>query len=162
LIAFVLLLLTGCHATLPDPASLAQRPDDFVLSATVFTATPPEPGAPRARRPARYIVEADETLRAATGQGAGRDTFPPPTRTLTAGQMESLWVVLRESGLLEPGNRYLLDSPARAATDPVAAAIDIAYRGARAHLLVPLDGADAESIAAERLVDELAALSWIE
>jgi hypothetical protein len=158
----LLILLGGCRATLPNPASLAERPDDFVLSATVFTASPPEPGTPRARRPARYIVEADETLRTATGQGSGRDTFPPPTRTLTAGQMERLWVIVRESGLLEPGNRYLLASPARGASDPVAAAIDIAYRGGRAHLLIPLDGADAESIAAERLVDELAALSWIE
>lgn len=162
MIAAVLLVLTGCHATLPDPASLAGRPDDFVLSAMVYTAAPAAPGTPRARRPARYIVEADEVLRVAVGQGAGRETYPPPTRVLTVTQMERLWVLVRDSGLLERENRYLLPSPAWDSTDPVAAEIDVGYRGGRAHLLVPLDGADAESIEAERLVDELAALSWIE
>lgn len=156
------LVLAGCHTALPDPASLADRPHDFVLAATVYAPAPADGATPRARRPARYIVEADATLRTSIGQGSGADTFPPPTRVLSTRQSDRLWALLRDSGLLEPGNRYLLPAPVTEAPGTLAAAIDVTYRGGRAHLLVPLDGADAESLAAERLVDELAALSWIE
>ena len=155
-------LLPACNS-LPDPGALAARPSDFVLAATVYL--PPEAPTPRARarRPARYILEADLRLRTATGRGADEQTYPPPTRTLTRAQADRVWELLRDSGLLEPGNPYLRPSPASGAEgDAPAAGLFVTYSGGRAHLLVPLDAADAESIAAERLIDELAARSWLD
>jgi hypothetical protein len=159
-----LALLAACHAVLPDPASLDRRPGDFVLAATVYG--PPASAEetlrlPRGLRPARYVIEADALLRAALGRGSTNAVFPPPTRQLTVSQMDRLWRLIRDSGLLEPGNSYQTEDIEPATVDKPTASFYVAYSGGRAYLLVPLDRADPESIAAEQILDQLAAWSWI-
>src|SRR5262245_38039155 len=148
----------------PPPPIPEERPQDFVLAATVLTPTDVKTtNLPRSLRPARYIVEADGVLRAAVGAGSTTTTYPPQTRQLTARQMDSLWRQLRESNLLDPGNPSRIDAPEAVARAPdrTTALIFVGGDGRRVTLRVLLDRRTEDAVAAERLVDRLADLAWI-
>lgn len=164
LVLSLLLLPASCRSRIPDPSALAERPDDFVVAAAVYTpALKPEAirALPRAMRPARYLVEADGVLRAAVGPGSDNNTFPPPTRQLTVDQVDRLWRIIRDSGLLEPTSPYLVDNAESVPFDRPTTILYVAYLGGRTYLQVPLDRADPESLATERLLDQMAAYAWI-
>ena len=149
--------LAACRST-PDPSSLGPRPADFALSVTVYG---PGGQAERALRPGRYLVEADGLLRAVARTS---DSFPPPARQLPASEVDRLWSLVRESGLLEPRSRYrvstLVDAGQAPPDGPPVAAFHVEYRGAHAYARVPLDRGSDEAVLAERVVERLAESAW--
>ncbi|MFM9994927.1 MAG: hypothetical protein ACKVU4_03900 [Phycisphaerales bacterium] len=154
-------LWAAACASRPDLSQLRERPEDFTIAVAVHGVRGVR-GAPRAVRPARYVFEADGTLRY-VGSSADRG-WPPPIRTLPPSVQDEFWRLVRDSGLLER------DHPARVygpvSTDPMTvegpvAVFDIAYAGAQARARVPLNGGSDESVLAERILDRLADLAWV-
>jgi len=169
----------------PDPVlTLEEPPDDFALAVTVYS---PVRGrleeTPRVVRPARYIVEPDGVLRTSVGPGAREDTFPPITRRLSEDQIRTLWIAVRDSGLLDGNSTARVRSGADAepvalaVTDPSrtvepdgpgasTAVIYIAHSGERAWYSVRLDGPGVASdplatLSGREIVERLADLSWM-
>jgi hypothetical protein len=168
--AFVLAFLMGCHT--PSSVPYAQvapppqtRPHDFVLAATVIgpTRTVEPVGLPRSLKPARYIVEADGCLRAATGPGSDEQTFPPRSRQLTPRQADQLWRLVLDSGLLDPASPVRVQdvNTIERPTNRTIALLWISYADSATTLRVPLDRAARESLAAEQIVDCLAEWAWV-
>ncbi len=157
----------GCRSNTPPPAPVVaappdERPDDFVLAATVFSPKGMEgKKLPRSLRAARYIVEADGVLRAAQGPGADVTTFPGQTRRLTAREFDALWRMVRESGLL--ASAWRVDDPEQLtrAMDRTTVMMYMGYEGKRVTVRVLLDRSGPEAVAAERLVDRLAEWAWM-
>lgn len=163
------LIGAGCGST---PAAAGDSaPADFSLAVVVRVPeadadawTAADRSAPRAQRPARYLVEADDVLRVMLGPGALPRTFPPPTRRLTRAQVESLWAKIREAGLLTEGEvvsreglgQEFADRPAIVA-EPTAL-LSIRAGRERVYRREVLR----EGSAVYRLTDELAGLAWIE
>lgn len=158
----------GCAATPPTVAD--EAPADFSLAVVVRV---PEAQAdawttgdrtkPRAVRPARYLLESDDLLRAVIGPGGLPRTFPPPTRRLTQAQVESLWARVRDSGLLtgEAITREALGQEFADKPEPVAeptALMVIRADGRRVYRRQVLS----EGSAAYGLTDALAELAWID
>jgi hypothetical protein len=140
-------------------------PDDFWLAVTVLR--PPAEAASRAaayktlpiaNRPARYVVEADRILRAATGSGASEVTFPDQTRQLSDAQFDHLWETLRASSLVKPDNPALVGSapPTPTMLDKTIYIVSFAAAGNRRTLAFD-DAAEAQP-----LIDELAKLAWVQ
>ncbi len=159
------LVLAGC-AGAPDPMLAEDRPADFSLAATVYRPAawrPDDTVLPRALRPARYIVEPDGSLHAAIGAGSNITRYPPTTRRLDPRDMDLLWRLTRESGLLEArtAQRFAGGLEAGPAPGTIRGVFEISLDGRWATLVVPLDRSDLETISAERLVDHLAGLAWI-
>ncbi len=164
--------LCGCSSAPPqkeepEPVVLPERaPEDFTLAVTVMgpAATPEEIDAePRAERPARYIVEPDGVLRAAVGPGATPRVYPGQTRQLTADQVERVWRLVVNTGLLEPGTLTRIEStetffPRR---ERATALIYVRERGEARHFAVRLPVGDVESAGVVQLVDEIAGLAWV-
>lgn len=156
---FVFLLASACSSS-PEPAA-ESVPHDFALSVTVLDrAGDSHPVLTRALRPARYIVEPDQVLRASVGPGSQTTTYPPAIRTLTRAQVTQLWEAVVQGG-------YLTGDPRRQVGDmetrtPVVvrptALLYVAGAGRRRSLQLPLDGADA---ATRSLLDKLAGLAWV-
>ncbi|MCC6970670.1 MAG: hypothetical protein IT434_10660 [Phycisphaerales bacterium] len=160
----------GFRAGTTDSVSLPeQAPEDFALSITVATPDPLRDPSTLARwqRPARYIVEPGGTFRASVRPGARVDAYPPPIRTLSRAQIETLWASVRADSWM---------SEARAGSKAVAspevetmppelqrrsALVWISAAGMRRGVVVPLAGGNAESDAAARLIDQLAELAWV-
>lgn len=178
-------LMAGCSGTGPLPRPQAgpppeSRPEDFMLAVTVLgpgrgsgpvvKATEGETGQetiaatlPRSLRPGRYIVEADGALRAALGPGAEATTYPPRTRQLSPRQVDLLWRLVRDSGLLDPTNPGRIEGPEEALRSPdrTMALFYVGYAGRRVMVRTLLDRSGEESLAAERVVDRLAELAWV-
>lgn len=102
-------------------AEAPEVPTDFSLAITVIA---PPRGAvqpatlPRGLRPARYILEADGTLRVALGAGATRATYPPPTRIINDARRAEVWSRSKALGLLDPDSAFRT-SQSEAGGDPV-------------------------------------------
>lgn len=168
-----LLGIAGCSTSPrplaePEPVVLPDRaPDDFALSITVVgpaSGAEPAEDLPRAQRPARYLVEADGILRAAVGPGSTPRVFPRETRQLNKAQVQRLWRLVGETGLLQPTTLTRIDNtetffPQRARPT---ALVYIHQQGEGSHYAVRLPVGDAESPAVAQLIDEVAALAWIE
>ena len=165
----VAVLLGACRSNTPPPAPVQgplpeERPADFVLAATVYSPKSMERAdLPRSLRPARYIVEADGVLRAAVGPGSETTTYPGQTRQLTPREFDTLWRIVRESGLLDAGSVWRVENPDEVtrASDRTTALVYVGYEGKRTTVRMLLDRSGAESVAAERLVDRLAELAWV-
>ncbi|MBK7403703.1 MAG: hypothetical protein IPJ41_03475 [Phycisphaerales bacterium] len=165
-------MLVGCSSTpivrpKPEAPPLPEHaPDDFTLSITVMgpAATLEEAtAAPRPQRPARYIIEPDGILRAAVGPGATPRVFPGQTRQLDDAQIERLWRLTTNTGLLEPDTLARVENtetffPSR---DRPTALLYIKEDGHTASYAVRLPIGDAESPAVTQLIDEIAAMAWI-
>lgn len=162
----------GCSTSRPVPvAAEAPMPADFSIAIVVRV---PEAQAdayqagdrsePRATRPARYLVEADNVLRVVVGPGALPKIFPPPTRRLTPEQAAGLWAQVRDSGLLTEGetvSREVLG--AEFADQPLevkepTALISLRAEGRRVYRRAALT----EGSAIFRLTDSLAELAWLQ
>lgn len=151
----------------PEPPPLPEHaPEDFTLAITVMgpAATPEEVNAaPRPERPARYIIEPDGILRAAIGPGATPRVFPGETRQLDNAQLERLWRLTTNTGLLDTDTLTRVDNtetffPSR---DRATAILYIKQAGHTASYAVRLPIGDAESPAVTQLIDEVAAMAWI-
>jgi len=161
--------LAACRSNTPPPAPAEaplpdERPADFVLAATVYSPRSMEKARlPRSLKPARYIIEADGVLRAAVGPGSAGTTFPGQTRRLTPAEFDSLWRMVRESGLLDPGSAWRVEDPGEItrASDRTTALVYVGYGGRRTTLRLLLDRSGPEAVAAERVVDRLAELAWV-
>jgi len=154
----------------PDGIALPeQAPADFALSVTVASPDPTRDPSTLARwqRPARYIVEPGGTFRAAVRPGARVDAYPPPIRTLSRAQIESLWASVRADGWMnEPREGSKAISSPQVETLPPevqrrSALVWISADGMRRGVVVPLAAGRTESDAAARLIDQLADLAWV-
>lgn len=171
-LAALLLSLPGCSSTprpLPEPEPVVlpdSTPEDFALSITVVGPSSAETdidSLPRAERPARYLVEPDGVLRAAIGPGATPRVYPRQTRQLDQAQVQRLWRLVGETGLLEPTTLTRIDNteiffPQRSRPT---ALVYIRQQGTGSHFAVRLPVGDAESPAVGQLIDELAGLAWV-
>jgi hypothetical protein len=169
LIMILAAALLGCSSNSPPPPPVEpplpdDRPDDFVLAATIFSPNVAhEARLPRSLRPARYIVEPDGSLRAAIGPGADATTYPGRTRQLTPAQFDSLWRNVRQSGLLDPDNPSREDDPEvlTRSTDRTTALVYVGFEGRRITLRILMDRTSPGSVEAEKLIDRLAEWAWI-
>jgi hypothetical protein len=150
----------GKRAELAAALKGDEPPADFSLAVTVHGdvggAAGAGGGAPAATgQPgsvsARYVMEADWVLRAATGAGVSETTFPAQTRQLTHDQVQRLWWELRDSGLLEGGGARAGERGERGAV------ISYSVAGVR-RTIRPL-AADRPPVS--RIVDRLAELAWV-
>lgn len=171
-LAALLLSLPGCSSTprpLPEPEPVVlpdTTPEDFALSITVVGPSSAETDIddrPRAERPARYLVEPDGVLRAAIGPGATPRVYPRQTRQLTEAQVQRLWRLVGETGLLEPNTLTRIDNteiffPQRSRPT---ALVYIRQQGTGSHFAVRLPVGDAESAMVAQLVDQLADMAWV-
>ena len=100
----------GCASTAPageaaeaagDP--YAAVPEDFTLDLTVLVGRAVSPEvAERKNRPARIVLFADGSLHAAFDERRRAHTVPGYVRTLSRGEMASLWTELRQLGFASP------------------------------------------------------------
>jgi hypothetical protein len=170
LTALLLTLLGACSSPprVAPPAGTPvpqERPSDFVLAATVLAGarTGDPAGLPRSLQPARYIVEADGALRAATGPGSDEQTFPPRSRQLSPREFDQLWALVRDSGLLDPACPARVDDPStiERAGPRTTALLWVSYADTAATLRVPLDRTGPQALPTERIVDRLAQWAWV-
>ncbi len=107
--AVLLIIIAGCAAPAPHGAGPDAAPPDFAL---VFTVTPADAGGPAEpadaaggdplARPAQHILTPHRVLRVAFGTGVHPGLYPPATATLTPGQVNRLWQIIREHDLTTP------------------------------------------------------------
>jgi hypothetical protein len=170
LAAACLALLPACSSPRVEPRPEAtaipeDRPADFTLAMTVYSPASPRVAAtlPRALRPARYIVEPDGSLRAASGPAARAATFPPLARTLTPRQMDQVWRLVRDTALLDPANPARVEDPLTLELSPshTTATLYIAFADRRTSLRLLLDRGSADALSAEQIADHLAALAFL-
>ncbi|MFI4894320.1 MAG: hypothetical protein ACIAQ0_12945 [Phycisphaerales bacterium JB058] len=137
-----LLLVSACRsgpATGPAgviPTGDPRPPADFALAVTVMG----EEGTTGwVLEPARFVIEPDAVLRAATGAGVGPTVYPPRTRRLTDVQINDLYSIITREGL----DRGVGGSPFRMGdTQPAGAWILIevtAHEHRRSTLYLPQD-----------------------
>lgn len=165
-----LLAAAGCTSREAVAARMVSReraPDDFAMAVTVSAPSGSAAGLPRGQRPARYILEADGSLRVATGLGATTGTFPPVTVVLRDAQRQRVWSLVREAGFFDrlPAARTAAGGPDLAEwttprpedpREPVATIAVQFDRERDAYRLVL-----SEEPAAAALIDELAAMAWV-
>lgn len=155
---------TATSVSLPE-----QAPEDFALSVTVATPDPNRDPSTLARwqRPARYIVEPGGSFRASVRPGARVDAYPPPIRTLSRAQIETLWASVRADSWMSepPAGSKAVASPEVETMPPEiqrrSALVWISAAGMRRGVVVPLAAGSPESDAAARLIDQLAELAWV-
>lgn len=159
------LALSGCAGQAPHRAELVAP--DFTIDAVVTLpeGAPRDGSQPRSRRPARYLLQPGGELRAAFGAGVGGDTIPPLARRLTPAEIEDLWSLAEDAGLLEgtPEGRIAWGSTWDAPPTGAAAVVSVSARGRRVHVGRSLGtgmGGGLGSPATERLIDRLAELAW--
>lgn len=145
-------------------------PPDFWLAITVLRAPAETAGRaaayqklPVGIRPARYIIEADGILRAATGSGANVNTFPDQTRQLDDAQIASLWTTLRDSSLVRADHPSRgVEAAVSAIGDKTVYVVSFAAGGTRRVLTMeaaPKPGEGAEEV--RQLVERVAGLAWV-
>ena len=101
-IACTFTLVSACRSGPEEPAGGAiptgetRPPADFALAVTVLG----EEGTTGwVLEPARFVVEPDGVLRAATGAGVGPTVYPSRTRRLTEPQINELYAMVVRAGL---------------------------------------------------------------
>jgi len=159
-------MLSGMVPVESSAATPEQMPDDFTLSITVRAPGVDEAvlaGRPRSERPGRYIIEPDGVLRAAIGPGATPRVFPGQTRRLDDRQMDRLWRLVLETGLLEPGSITRIENTETYFPYPgrSTALISITAEGQTTYFAVRLPVGDAPSRATAQLIEAIADLAWI-
>ena len=151
----------GCAGA--PPGGVTASPRDFSLDALVVVPDGSEasPSAPRSRRPGRYQLAPDGSLRVALGPGVDAETIPALARRLTPAERDELYRLTGEAGLLEddPPGRIAWGGTWQAPPVGASAIVSVTHGGRRVHVGAPL-GARYGSPRVEALVDRLAALAW--
>ncbi|MEZ6244028.1 MAG: hypothetical protein R3B57_13410 [Phycisphaerales bacterium] len=155
------LLATGCAT--PTPIDASGAPEDFSIDALVVIpdGAEPTPDTPRSRRPGRYQLSPDGSLRVALGSGVGTDTIPALARRLTREERGDLWRLTRAAGLIDddPPGRIAWGETWDAPPIGASAILSITHDGRRVHVGAPLE-LSGGSPGVEALIDRLAALAW--
>lgn len=98
----VLTLVSACASgpAAPEqtgiPLGETRPPRDLALAVTVLGSAAVDP---QSTQPARFVIEPDGFLRAATGSGVGPGVYPPLTRRLNDAQIAEVYAMLVRSGL---------------------------------------------------------------
>lgn len=90
--------------------------------------------------------------------------FPPIARTLTPRELDQLWSLVRQTGLVESSDQAIVVDPASIAafkTGETAALVWLAQNGRRTTYRVPLDRQSDTAVSTERLIDRLAEWSRV-
>lgn len=153
-------------SSIAEPSLSDEMPADFTLSITVVAPGVDETALTtltRAEKPARYIVEPDSVLRAASGPGATPMVFPGQTRTLNEAQLRRIWRLVRETGLLDSGSITQIPTTETFFPPPgrSTALISITANGQVRAFAVRLPVGDPPSVATTQLIDAVAELAWI-
>ncbi|MCL4743401.1 MAG: hypothetical protein KJZ54_14490 [Phycisphaerales bacterium] len=160
-------LAASCASRPADPARFASAPADFTLSVTVLSPAGSIADAdrlPPRSRPTCYLVEPDGSFRVAVGPAASPAVFPPLARHLTREQVERVWTLARDAGVLDadhPGRVQNVETFVRPAGDATVALIYAGFAGSQRHTAVSLDAPDAHAASLAPLIDELNALAWM-
>ena len=157
LIIFLAAALASCTAPKVDTNAMLQAPQDFGLEVVVHAAQNDEHA-----RPARFTVGPDASLRAAFGPAAPTRAYQPIVRRLTRRNMDQLWRLVRDSGLIDQASPAKLgpgDSAEPAPGRP-AAIVRIQYSGRYEALRIYLDRAGEDADAAFALIERLELLAW--
>ncbi|MBC6954428.1 MAG: hypothetical protein DYG93_10785 [Leptolyngbya sp. PLA2] len=160
-------LAASCASRPVDPARTASAPPDFTLSVTVLSSArsiAETDRLPPRSRPACYLVEPDGSFRVAVGPAASPKVFPPLARTLTREQVDRVWSLARDAGVLDadhPGRVQNVETFVRPAGNATVALVYAGFAGSQRHVAVALDGDHAEPAALVPLIDELNALAWM-
>lgn len=160
-------LVASCASRPADPTHFAAAPPDFTLSVTVLSPARSIADAdrlPPRTRPACYLVEPDGAFRVAVGPAASPTVFPPLARQLTREQVDRVWSLARDAGVLDadhPGRVQNVETFVRPAGDATVVLLYAGFAGSQRHVAVALDGAHADPGAVAPLIDELNALAWM-
>ncbi|MEX0876892.1 MAG: hypothetical protein WD114_05485 [Phycisphaerales bacterium] len=99
----LMLILGGCTASpgvRAEGASLPEAwPADFTLGVVVYCN---HPWKTLEECPARYIIEADGTMRVSAGEGSGPLTHPPIARRLGRETLGEVWSLTRGLSMFTP------------------------------------------------------------
>lgn len=128
------------------------------------TVRSPRVGAlPRALRQGRYILEPGGTLRAAVGPGADDRTYPSRAADLGPIEIERIWRLVRDSGLLDGASPYAIATPGDAWGSPtrVMAVVYVVTAERRATYAVPLEDPSPVAQNVWVIVDRLARLAGV-
>lgn len=153
----------GCAGKRPLPQEIDAAPPDFAMEAVIIA--PSASGwqeRPRDFRPARYILRADGRLHAQVGPRS-HERYPPFVTRLQPREIERLWRIVRDSGLLEEGNPIRV-SASDEFTIPgrTNAEVSVSFLDEHWHFRTTLESGTPESAAVRRIVDRLAQEAFVE
>lgn len=152
--AAVVLAVAGCRSS-PEVAGMASAPEDFSIAVIVRgTVRGSSIGA------GHFMVEPGGTFRVG-GLAPGRrqeEVTPGRWRDLSPEEVQGLWTLVRDSGILDTAREAAVGSGADLPRQGVIADISVAYAGARRTVRRELDGPSADR-GARSIVDRLAALA---
>lgn len=136
---------------------MLDAPQDFGLEVVLHAASGNEQ-----IHPARFTVGPDGSLRAAFGPAAPTQAYQPLVRRLTRRNMDQLWRLVRDSGLVDEANPAKLGpgDSAQPAPGRAAAIVRIGYAGRHETLRIYLDRVGEDSDAAMALIERLELLAW--
>ncbi len=167
------LWVIGCAEPVADRQAYIAVPPDFGLSVTVVgpdrsdawlaLTADQRKDVPESSLSARFIVEADGTLRTATGPGATDELYPGQTRTLVRSQMLELWRTVRNHGLLTAEQSHGVKNPAMVMPSPGATThvFSIYALGDRITIAIQADEPSRIGEGSRRLIRLLRDLSWL-
>jgi len=157
-----LLGAASCAAKRTPARAIDDAPADFSVHARVSAVRDWNDETPIELRPSHYILEPGGTLRAAIGPGS-EDQYPPFAARLQPNEVERLWRLVRDSGLLEEGNPIRVSAseqftiPGRTNADMV-----VTFQGQRWRFRTTLEAGTPESAAVRRIVSQFAAEAHIQ
>lgn len=161
LILIVCTAIAACATQAPAPRLADDSPADFTLEVTVRSPRAGE--VPRAMRAGRYILEPGGSLRAAVGPGASHQTYPPRAADLAPIDVERIWRLVRDSGLLTDSSPYAISTPddAWASASRAIAIVTLVIDGQRSTFAVPLEDPNPTPRNVAAIVDRLARLAGV-
>lgn len=158
---------------LPPLPNVAEAPPDFTFSVSVISPLGVRTrGLSAPQRPARYVMDADNALRAWVGSqlpkrewtrvGGPDRALPGRTRQLSTTQVAKIWALMLQAGVVGQDNSQEPSSPSLYAPpkDTLAYVISYSADGDRGWAI--LDGTTAPTAQAEALIVELSRLAFQE
>lgn len=164
---------TAPQVDLPPLPNVAEAPSDFTFSVSVISPLGVRTrGLSVPQRPARYVMDADNSLRAWVGSqlpkrewtrvGGPDRALPGRTRQLSTTQVAKVWALMLQAGVVGKDHALEPTSPAMYVPpkDTLAYVISYSADGDRGWAI--LDGTTAPPAQAEALIVELSRLAFQE
>ncbi len=149
----------GCagRPTGPPPRS-SRAPADFTIDIAVF-APADLAGLPEDLRAGVYVLEPGGMVRSGVGRGAIDRGYPPFTGRMSPARVDLLWLLVQDSGLLNPDNasRVSASEVAGRRWQRSVAVVVLTIDGRHRWYRIALDVATPDAAAARSLVAALAA-----